>query len=46
VHDKQALVLINFGDARGQEILQLSTDIIADIQSKFSITLEREVNIY
>jgi UDP-N-acetylmuramate dehydrogenase len=46
VHDKQALVLVNFGDARGQEILQLSTDIIEDIQSKFNITLEREVNIY
>jgi UDP-N-acetylmuramate dehydrogenase len=46
VHDKQALVLVNLGDARGEEILQLSSDIIHDIQNKFHITLEREVNIY
>lgn len=46
VHDKQALVLVNLGNARGEEILQLSADIIEDIQNKFNITLEREVNIY
>ena len=46
VHDKQALVLVNLGHARGQEVLDLSSDIIADIQKKFNITLEREVNIY
>jgi len=36
---------VNYGGATGQEIYQLSADIIADIQTKFNVTLEREVNI-
>ncbi|MEL6274897.1 MAG: UDP-N-acetylmuramate dehydrogenase [Bacteroidota bacterium] len=42
---KQALVIVNHGGASGQEILTFSGLVQNDIQEKFDITLEREVQI-
>ncbi len=44
-HARQALVLVNYGNAKGDEILKLSADIIKSVQQKFGVTLHREVNI-
>lgn len=45
VHSKQALVLVNYSDAKGDDILSFSKEITQKIWEKFGISLQREVNV-
>ncbi|WP_418889742.1 UDP-N-acetylmuramate dehydrogenase [Pseudomonas profundi] len=42
VHREQALVLVNYGGARGEEIMGLAARIQSDIQQRFGVMLEME----
>ena len=44
-HAKQALVLVNYGNATGTEVKQLAFNIIESVKRKFGIELTPEVNI-
>ena len=45
VHARQALVLVNYGNATGQELLNLSRKIQETVYNNFGIRIEAEVNI-
>ena len=45
VYEKQALVIINLGDAKGIDIYTFSQKIKETVREKFDILLEEEVNI-
>ncbi len=45
VHEKQALVIINYGNADGKEIFDFSEQIRKSVFEKFGIGLDREVEI-
>jgi UDP-N-acetylmuramate dehydrogenase len=41
----QALVLVNHGNATGDEVYQFSSKIVDTVYERFGVTLQREVNI-
>lgn len=45
-YQNQPLILVNYGNASGVEIVNFMNEIIADVKNKFDIQLEPEVRIY
>lgn len=45
VHKNQALVLVNYGNATGQEILAVSKEVQKTVFETFGIQIEAEVNV-
>ncbi|OIO99222.1 MAG: UDP-N-acetylenolpyruvoylglucosamine reductase [Bacteroidetes bacterium CG2_30_32_10] len=46
VHEKQSLVLVNYGKASGKAIADLASNIQNSVFQKFHVNLETEVNIF
>ena len=45
VHENQALVIVNYGNATGKQIVELSENIKLSVSEKFGIQLESEVEV-
>jgi len=45
VHEHQALVLVNFKSASGEQINQLADTVLAKVKARFGIALEKEVRV-
>jgi UDP-N-acetylmuramate dehydrogenase len=44
-HKDQALVLVNYGNATGKEVIGLAMEIRKSVLDKFGVTIEPEVNV-
>ena len=45
IHKNQALVIVNYGNATGTELVQLSQLVQKTVLDKYGIAIEAEVNI-
>ena len=45
-HARQALVLVNYGNAKGEEIWRLAEEILASVAEKFGVRLSPEVSVW
>ena len=45
MHEKQALVLVNFGGGTGEQLLTLAEDIRQSVKDKFDVNLRIEPNV-
>ena len=45
MHEKQALIMVNYGNAKGEEILNLASEIEKSVKNIFNVELEKEVHI-
>lgn len=46
VHRLQALVLVNYGQATGEQLLELARRIQSDVRERFGVALEIEPNVF
>lgn len=46
VHEKQALVLVNYGGGTGADVLALASAIQSDVRTRFGVDIEMEVNVF
>lgn len=46
VHPEHALVLVNYGNASGRELLNLASDIAASVSREFDVDLDIEPRVY
>tara|TARA_B110000116_G_C16787613_1_gene561864 strand:+ start:1147 stop:2145 length:999 start_codon:yes stop_codon:yes gene_type:complete len=46
IHEKQALVIVNYGKSSGKELLKVANKVKLEVKKEFNIDLESEVNIF
>lgn len=45
VHTKQALVLVNYGNASGQQLMELAKQVQTSVMDKYGVAISPEVNV-